>query len=134
MLIGAMSRRTGVSERLLRYYEEQGLLKPVRRPSGFREYGQDDVRTVKYIRTLLTAGLSTHTIAELMPCIPGNGRQPKPVRLAQLPGLRRERQRISDTAAGLLAARDVLDTVIAAVQPSDAAAPDAHRASDPSTA
>jgi hypothetical protein len=41
--IGELSRRTRVSERLLRYYEEQGLLRPGRRPSGYREYGDADV-------------------------------------------------------------------------------------------
>ncbi|MEV8020729.1 MerR family transcriptional regulator [Streptomyces sp. NPDC086554] len=122
MLIGAMSRQTGVSARLLRYYEQQGLLKPRRRPSGFREYDHDDVRTVQNIRTLLAAGLSTHTIAELMPCMLDDGRTPKPVCPDMLPGLNRERQRISDTAADLLAARAVLDTVIAAAQPPDTAA------------
>jgi hypothetical protein len=43
MRIGELRRRTGVSERLLRYYEEQGLLRPQRRPSGYREYDDSDV-------------------------------------------------------------------------------------------
>lgn len=125
-----MARHTGVSERLLRYYEEQGLLKPHRRSSGFREYSQEDVLTVRYIRTLLAAGLSTHAIAELMPCMIGDGGLPEPIRTDMLSVLHRERQRISDTAAGLMAARDVLDTVIVAARPQDdTASPDARRAS-----
>ncbi|MFD3679661.1 MerR family transcriptional regulator [Streptomyces sp. NPDC058613] len=132
MLIGAMSRHTGVSERLLRYYEEQGLLKPRRRSSGFREYSEEDVLTVRYIRSLLAAGLSTHAIAELMPCMIGNGQIPAPVCTDMLVGLHRERQRISDTAAGLLAARDVLDTVIVAARPRGTTSPEADRASETS--
>ena len=44
MRIGELSRRAGVSQRALRYYEEQGLLRPARRSSGYREYGPEDVR------------------------------------------------------------------------------------------
>ena len=43
MRIGELSRRTGVPERLLRYYEEQDLLHPQRLPSGYREYTEEDV-------------------------------------------------------------------------------------------
>ena len=63
MRIGELATRIQVSERALRYYEEQGLLHPSRRPSGYREYQEDDVRRVRHIRTLLAAGLNTVTIA-----------------------------------------------------------------------
>jgi DNA-binding transcriptional MerR regulator len=116
MLIGAMSRQTGVSERLLRYYEEQGLLAPRRRAGGFREYRPDDITTVRDIRTLLAAGFRTQTIRDLLPYLHRDK-----VLDAHPPGalssLHRERKRISDTAAGLLAACEVLDTVIATMQP-----------------
>src|SRR5918997_5505513 len=71
--IGELSRRTGVSERLLRYYEEQDLLRPRRRPSGYREYDESAVVTVLHIRNLLAAGLSTATIADLLPCMGSDG-------------------------------------------------------------
>ncbi|TDD15156.1 MerR family transcriptional regulator [Kribbella turkmenica] len=48
--------RTGVSERLLRYYEDRGLLRPERLPSGYREYAESDVDLVGRIRTLPAAG------------------------------------------------------------------------------
>jgi len=51
--IGELSRRTGVSVRLLRYYEEQGLLSPGRAGNGYREYRDGDVDVVRQIRTLL---------------------------------------------------------------------------------
>lgn len=38
MRIGELARRTGVSVRALRYYEEQGLLVPARAANGYREY------------------------------------------------------------------------------------------------
>ena len=71
MLIGELSRRTGVHAHLLRYYESQGLLAPGRGTSGYREYSEDAIVTVTQIRKLLEAGLSTQEIAYLLPCVTG---------------------------------------------------------------
>ncbi|RKT53710.1 MerR family transcriptional regulator [Saccharothrix australiensis] len=117
MRIGTLSRRTGVSIRLLRYYEEQGLLAPRRLPSGYREYGEADVRTVRSIRTLLAAGLSTRTIAELLPCMVDDGEGPAPGCADLLPDLYRERERLDGAIADLVAARAALDTIIATTPP-----------------
>ncbi|MGW4229266.1 MerR family transcriptional regulator [Streptomyces sp. NPDC004980] len=117
MRMGEFSRRTGVSQRLLRYYEEQGLLKPSRRPSGYREFAEEDIATVRGIRILLGAGLNTATIAELLPCMVDDGQILAPACSGMLPDLNRERERINEAVAGLLAARDTLDAVIAATVP-----------------
>ncbi|MFE7130158.1 MerR family transcriptional regulator [Streptomyces sp. NPDC057638] len=114
MRMGEFSRRTGVSQRLLRYYEEQGLLRPSRRPSGYREYADEDIATVRGIRMLLGAGLNTATIAELMPCMVDDGQTLAPACSGMLPDLNRERERVDEAVAGLLAARDRLDAMIAA--------------------
>ena len=71
MLIGELSRRTGVRTHQLRYYEAQGLLEPCRGSSGYREYSDDAVLTVLQIRKLLDAGLSTEDIGYLQPCVSG---------------------------------------------------------------
>ncbi|MFE5586448.1 MerR family transcriptional regulator [Kitasatospora sp. NPDC056531] len=71
MRIGELAHLTGVSTRLLRYYEEQGLLQPARTSAGYREYGEEDTVRVWQIRSLLAAGLSTRVIAELLPCATG---------------------------------------------------------------
>lgn len=122
--IGALSQRTGVSVRLLRYYEEQGLLKPLRRSSGYREYRDDDVHTVEHIRTLLAAGLNTATIAELLPCMVDEGQGLAPGCPDMLPDLYRERERIDSAIADLVATRAVLDTIIAATPSQDGVEPD----------
>ncbi|MFE0106443.1 MerR family transcriptional regulator [Streptomyces sp. NPDC059009] len=68
MRIGDLSRRTGVSPRLLRYYEEQDLLHPERSGNGYRVFGEDLISRVLQIRELLDAGLSTRVIRIVLPC------------------------------------------------------------------
>jgi DNA-binding transcriptional MerR regulator len=112
--IGEMVRRTGVSERLLRYYEEQGLLTPTRLPSGYRIYSDANVDTVRRIRTLLAAGLPTATIAQVLPCVRDDGPTLAPVCPELVAELRRERERITHAIKDLQTSRGMLDTVIAA--------------------
>ncbi|MER5965721.1 MerR family transcriptional regulator [Streptomyces sp. NPDC002057] len=71
MLIGELSRRTGVGARLLRYYEAQGLLEARRGPNGYRVYDEESVVTVRQIRVLLAAGLTTEVIRAVLPCVHG---------------------------------------------------------------
>ncbi len=69
MRIGELSKRSGVSIRSLRYYEEQRLLTPARLPSGYRVYEEGDVVRVQRIQALLAAGLSTRKIEHILPCL-----------------------------------------------------------------
>lgn len=117
MRIGEMVRRTGVSERLLRYYEEQDLLHPDRLASGYRVYDEADVDTVRRIRSLLAAGLSTTIIAGILPCVSIDGPTLTPVCSDTLTELQRERERITHAIDELRASRTMLDTVIAAAPP-----------------
>lgn len=118
--IGELSRRTGVHERLLRYYEEQGLLHPERRPSGYREYSEADVDSVRRIRSLLAAGLNTATIATVLPCLLNDGERLVPTCSALLADLTKERERITKAIVDLQTSRAALDEVIAAA-PADVA-------------
>jgi DNA-binding transcriptional MerR regulator/methylmalonyl-CoA mutase cobalamin-binding subunit len=57
--IGALSKRAGVSEHVLRAWETRyGLLAPTRSPSGYRLYSDSDVRRVQRMRSFLAQGLS----------------------------------------------------------------------------
>jgi DNA-binding transcriptional MerR regulator len=69
MQIGELSRRTGVSVRMLRYYEEEGILQPARRDSGYRDYGRAEEQLVRRIRMFSDAGLKLDTIRTLLPCV-----------------------------------------------------------------
>ncbi|MEM5478135.1 MerR family transcriptional regulator [Pacificibacter sp. AS14] len=73
MKIGELSHRTGVSVRMLRYYEAEGLLKPARRESGYRDYGSEDERVVGAIRMLNTSGLKLDFIRRFLSCLRSEG-------------------------------------------------------------
>ena len=68
MRIGELARRTGVSVRSLRYYEEQGLLTSTRTASGQRQYDESAVEHVIFLQRMYAGGLSSRTILELLPC------------------------------------------------------------------
>ena len=114
MRIGELAQLTGVSERSLRYYEEQGLLTPARKPSGYRDYAVSDVDVVRHIQTLLAAGLNTAFITEVLPCMVDTGDGLAPGCPQLLPHLQKERDRITIAIDGLATARTLLDDVIAA--------------------
>jgi DNA-binding transcriptional MerR regulator len=67
--IGELADRTGVPPRLLRYYEEQGLLTPDRAANGYRDYAESLIDRVVQIRGLLDAGLPTKIIKQVLPCL-----------------------------------------------------------------
>jgi DNA-binding transcriptional MerR regulator len=69
MRIGELSCRTGTTARMLRYYEEQGLLRPERDASGYRCYPPSAVARVAEIRGLLESGMSSQIIAAILPCL-----------------------------------------------------------------
>ncbi|GAB2883963.1 MerR family transcriptional regulator [Streptomyces mayteni] len=112
MFIGELSRRTGVSARGLRYYEEQGLLQPQRRASGYREFADSDVAAVRRIRVLLTAGLNTGLIREVLPCVADEGAILAPTCEEMTKDLRHERERLSSSIEQLQAAHAMLDSII----------------------
>ncbi|MFD6951424.1 MerR family transcriptional regulator [Nocardiopsis sp. TSRI0078] len=110
MRIGELARRTGVSVRSLRYYEEQGLLTSTRSASGQRHYTEDKVDRVAFIQRLYAAGLPSRTIIELLPCVdaPSEGNSD-----AAMEHMERERDRLTGHIAELVRTRDALDGLIA---------------------
>lgn len=62
MKIGELARRTGVAPRLLRYYEQQGLITAQRAENGYREYSEADVAQVERVAGLVRAGMPTRLV------------------------------------------------------------------------
>lgn len=111
MRIGELAAATRVSVRSLRYYEEQGLLSSSRTASGQRTYVESDVERVRFLQHLYSAGLSSRTIAELLPCVESPGAEQSDEARERLV---EERERLNSLVTDLLHTRDRLDEVIAA--------------------
>jgi DNA-binding transcriptional MerR regulator len=108
-----------VSERSLRYYEAQGLLRAERTPGGHRDYAEWAVDRVIRIQTLYAAGLNSRKIAQLLPCMRDADGRPNEIATPKLAHeLAAERDRINRLITDLVRSRDVLDDVIDAASAS----------------
>ena len=47
MKIGEFAKRSGISVRMLRFYEGAGILVPARTPGGYREYREQDIALMR---------------------------------------------------------------------------------------
>lgn len=67
MNIGQASARSGVSQRMIRHYETIGLIpKPPRRDSGYRDYDDRDVHTLRFVRRARDLGFPIEEIRQLL--------------------------------------------------------------------
>ena len=67
MNIGAASKKSGVSQRMIRHYEGIGLIPlPPRRDSGYRDYGEDDVHRLRFIANARDLGFGIEEIRTLL--------------------------------------------------------------------
>ncbi len=67
MRIGELAGRAGVNPKTIRYYESIGLLpEPPRLSSGYREYTDEDVDRLGFVKTAQRLGLSLSEIAEIL--------------------------------------------------------------------
>ena len=65
--IGAVAQRAGVGIDTIRYYERESLLPPpLRRASGYRDYGPGAVERLRFIRRAKDLGFSLEDIRELL--------------------------------------------------------------------
>lgn len=97
--IGEMARRTGLSVSAIRFYEDKGLIEPIRTSGNQRRFLRSDIRRVSFILIAQQLGLSLGEIEAELARLP-HGRTPNA----------RDWQKIS------AAIRDVLETRIAQLQ------------------
>lgn len=103
MRIGELARRTGVSRRSLRYYEQHGLLHARRGGNDWRDYDEPAVDRVRAIAELLASGLTLDGVKDLVPCL--DDHDPERCEDTELPA-RTYRARLAEVDDRLAALQD----------------------------
>jgi DNA-binding transcriptional MerR regulator len=116
MRIGELAKMTGVAARMLRYYEEQGLITPRRLDNGYRVYDDYLVDRVRKIRGLIDSGIPTSIVSDILPCLG----QPQNIVVQNIdPALRdrlaEERDRMTEKIDFLTRNRDAISDYLTAL-------------------
>ena len=105
MNIGEASKATGVSAKMIRYYEDTGLVPPAaRRDSGYRDYGESDIHRLRFIRRARDLGFTVDQIGDLLGLWSDRSRASasvKAIALDHVTTLRRKLQEIEGMIATL---------------------------------
>jgi MerR family gold-responsive transcriptional activator of gol and ges genes len=103
--IGEAACASGVSAKMIRYYEQSGLIpKAGRSAAGYRDYSTTDVHMLRFVRRSRDLGLSMAEIEELLQLWRDRSRQSadvKRIALARIADLRRRIQEMEEMAATL---------------------------------
>ena len=107
--IGEMARRTGLSVSAIRFYEDKGLVEPIRSEGNQRRFLRSDIRRVSFIRIAQQLGLTLGEIDAEMRKLP-HGRTPTARDWRSISSA--IRNRIDARIAELERTRDTLDGCI----------------------
>jgi Hg(II)-responsive transcriptional regulator len=107
--IGEVARKSGVNIQTLRYYERRGLVEaPGRTAAGYRLYGLETVRLIRFIRRAQDLGFTLKEIKELVALRDTRGRKRSEVRALAETKVRHIDQKLSR----LQAMRSALQTMV----------------------
>lgn len=66
MNIGDAAVRSGLPAKTIRYYEEIGLVKPARRPNGYRDYSAEDLHELRFLQRARGLGFTVEDCRQLL--------------------------------------------------------------------
>ncbi len=66
MQIQTIEEKTGLDRATIRYYEQEGLIKPKRLQNGYRDYSEKNLQDLQKVKLLRQLGLSLEAILQLM--------------------------------------------------------------------
>jgi MerR family copper efflux transcriptional regulator len=108
MNIGQAASATGVSAKMIRYYESVELIPPGRRSdSGYRIYNDNDLHALRFVKRARTLGFSLDRIRELLSLWQNKERASADVKSIALGHVEELNQRIAE----LTEMRDTLQTL-----------------------
>ncbi|GAB3451384.1 MerR family transcriptional regulator [Streptomonospora sediminis] len=107
MRITEAAERAGVSARALRYYEEEGMVRPERTAGGHRDYSEASIDRIRFILRLRSAGLTNGSIRMALSCVDSGTISPEAI-----DQLRTDRSRMTDSIESISKARNHLDQLI----------------------
>lgn len=116
MKIGDVAERTKVPTRLIRYYEQQGLLTADRSPNGYRSYTEADIARVARVAGLVQAGIPTRLVKVLIDTEDANARDEQTCPVAVAEQLAVELEGIEARIACLARSRDTIRTYLTRTQ------------------
>ena len=70
--IGQVAARTGLAVSAIRFYEDQGLISPVRNAGGHRRYARADIRRLSFVMAAQTLGFPLGEIADHLRDLPAH--------------------------------------------------------------
>lgn len=107
--IGEAASASGVSAKMIRHYEGVGLLPQAHRTeAGYRQYGDADVRTLRFIRHSRDLGFSLQEIATLVSLWQDRGRPSREVKALA----RKHIEELDAKAQELLAMKSALQHLV----------------------
>lgn len=109
LFIGDVARRTGLAVSAIRFYEEQGLVRPDRNASGQRVFARSDLRRLSFVLIAQKLGFTLKDIEQALSSLP-NQRTPTRSDWAELS--RSFRAALDERITGLESLRDRLDQCI----------------------